>query len=368
MQPKRIVVKLGTNLLTGDGEHLALEVMSPLVQQVAQLHEQGAELIIVSSGAVAAGRYKLGLERERRDIPFRQILAAVGQGELMHTYDQLFSPYDITIAQVLLTRADISQRVGYLNARNTLLGLLGLGVIPIVNENDVVAIDELEGVRFGDNDNLSALVANLIDADLLLLLGDVAGLYTKDPHRHPDAQLIPKVEKIDAVIEGLAGGALGWGTGGMATKLEAAKLATASGTAVVIADGREPDVIIRLAQGEPLGTFFSPATSKLESRKRWLLSQPPHGRLLIDPGAVSALKVQNKSLLPAGIVAAHGEFERGDIVHISDERGEKIACGIANYSSEDILKLKGLHSDRIFPILGYEYGAEVVHRDNLVLL
>ena len=365
---RRFVVKLGTNLVTGDSDHLDFQLLADLVGQVAQLHQQGLEVIVVSSGAIAAGRDKLGLIRERKDVPFRQVLAAVGQSCLMQAYDQLFSRHDITIAQTLLTRADISDRLGYLNARNTLLALLELEVIPVVNENDVVAVEELEGIRFGDNDNLSAMVANLVDADLLMLLGDVAGLYTRDPNRDPDAKLIPKVARIDASIERLAGGARGWGTGGMVTKLEAAKLATASGVAVVIADGREPNIITRLSRGESSGTLFSPTGSKLESRKRWMLSRPAKGGLLVDPGAVLALREQNKSLLPTGIIEVNGQFGRGDIVHISGAQGEKIACGISNYGSKEIAIIKGAHSDKITELLGYEYGAEVVHKNNLVVL
>jgi glutamate 5-kinase len=365
---RRFVVKLGTNLVTGAGEHLDFQLLANLVGQVAQLHQHGLEVIVVTSGAVAAGRDRLGLVTERKDMPFRQVLAAVGQSKLMHAYDELFSRHGITIAQTLLTRADISDRLGYLNARNTLLALLELRVIPVVNENDVVAIDELGGVRFGDNDNLSAMVANLVDADLLMLLGDVAGLYTRDPNRDSDAKLIPKVDRIDASIERLAGGARGGGTGGMVTKLEAAKLATASGVAVVIADGRAPDIIIRLSRGELSGTFFPAASSKLESRKRWMLSQPAKGGLFVDPGAVLALRGQNKSLLPAGILKVEGDFERGDMVNIDTAEGERVACGISNYGSKDVAIIKGAHSDRIMELLGYEYGAEVVHRDNLVVL
>jgi glutamate 5-kinase len=365
---RRFVVKLGTNLVTGNSEHLDFQLLADLVAQVAQLHQQGLEVIVVSSGAIAAGRDKLGLTRERKDIPFRQVLAAVGQSRLMQAYDQLFSRHDITIAQTLLTRSDISDRLGYLNARNTLLALLELEVIPVVNENDVVAIEELEGIRFGDNDNLSAMVANLVDADLLMLLSDVAGLYTRDPNRDPDAKLIPEVDRIDAAIERLAGGARGWGTGGMVTKLEAAKLATASGVAVVIADGREAGIITRLSRGEPSGTLFPPTGSKLESRKRWMLSQPAKGRLSVDQGAVLALRKQNKSLLPTGIIEVNGKFERGDMVNIQDAEGEKIACGISNYGSRDIAVIKGAHSNKIMELLGYEYGAEVVHKNNLVVL
>ncbi len=365
---RRLVIKLGTNLVTGNGDRLDLQIMANLVGEMAQLHRQGLELIVVSSGAIAAGRHKLMLPKDRKDVPFRQVLAAIGQSHLMQTYDQLFQWHEITIAQTLLTRSDISERIGYLNARNTLLALLELKVIPIVNENDVVAIDELDGIRFGDNDNLSALVANLVDADLLILLGDVAGLYTSDPYRDPDARLVPRVECIDASIENSAGRAWGQGTGGMVTKLEAAKLATASGAAVVIADGRESEILLKLARGEPLGTLFPPCSSRLESRKRWLLSQRAKGQLVVDSGAAVALKKQNKSLLPAGITGVSGQFARGDTVNILNAEGKKIACGITNYSSGDVAIIKGNRSERVAELLGYEYGAEVVHRDNLVVL
>lgn len=366
----RIVVKLGTNVLTAGTERLDLEVMAALVGQMARLHEAGLELIIVSSGAIAAGRHKLGLTREHKGIPFRQVLASVGQSRLMHAYDQLFSWHGVTVAQTLLTKADLDDRLGYLNTRNTLLALLELRVISIVNENDVVAVDEIQEAVFGDNDNLSAMVANLVDADLLVLLTDTAGLYTADPHLDASAQLIRRVDRIDAEIERLAGGAEGErGTGGMVTKIEAARLATASGVAVVIAGGREPDVLVRLAAGEAIGTFFPPTTSKLESRQRWMLSGlSSRGRLVVDAGAVVALREHNSSLLPAGIQAVEGEFGRGDIVNIVDGADEKVACGISNYSSGDIAVIKGLHSDRILEVLGYEYGAEVVHRNNLVVL
>ncbi len=260
MKYHRILAKLGTNLLTGGSDHLNLEIMSSLVGQITRLHRQGLEVIIVSSGAIAAGRQRLGLIKERKDIPFKQVLAAVGQSRLMDAYDQLFGWHEITIAQTLLTRTDLSDRLSYLNARNTLLALLELGVIPIVNENDVVAIDEIQEARFGDNDTLSAMVASLADADLLMLLTDTAGLYNADPNRDPNARLIERVDRIDASIESLASASCSErGTGGMATKIEAAKLATASGVAVVIADGQEPEVIIRLAQGE--AAFSRPLVS-----------------------------------------------------------------------------------------------------------
>ncbi|PIU57500.1 MAG: glutamate 5-kinase, partial [Chloroflexi bacterium CG07_land_8_20_14_0_80_51_10] len=273
---RRLVIKLGTNLITGGKDSLDHEMMASLVEQVAQLNQRGLQTIIVSSGAVAAGKHRLGIRKKRRDTPFRQMLAAVGQGRLMRAYDELFSAHGITVAQTLLTKADFLNRLGYLNARNTMLALLELGVVPIVNENDVVSVEELEGSTFGDNDNLSAMVANLVDADLLIILSDVAGLYTSDPNHDTTAILIPRVERIGPAIARLAGGSIGGrGTGGMVTKIEAAKLATASGTAVVIASGQETDVILRLIEGEAIGTYFPPTTSRIESRKRWMLSLPP---------------------------------------------------------------------------------------------
>ena len=365
---RRLVVKLGTNLLTAGTDRLDLEVMAALVGQIARLHQQGHEVLIVSSGAIAAGRQKLGLDKERRDIPFKQVMAAVGQNALMHSYEQLFGWHGITVAQTLLTKPDLSDRLGYLNARNTLLALLELGVVPIVNENDVVAVDELEGATFGDNDNLSAMVTNLIDADLLVLLGDVAGLYTADPLKDKSAELIPRVEKIDARIERLAGRS-GRGRGGMATKIQAARLATASGATVIIADGREHDILPRLMAGEAMGTLFPAVTSKMESRKRWMLTGlGARGRLVVDDGAVVALKEHNRSLLSAGIREVEGDFERGDTVNIVDPGGQGIACGISNYSSRELAIIMGARSDKIVSLLGYGYGDEVVHRNNLVVL
>jgi glutamate 5-kinase len=370
MPYRRVVAKFGTSLLTGGSDRLDLEVMADLAEQAARLHHQGLEIIVVTSGAVAAGRHKLGLRKERRDIPFKQVLASAGQSRLMQTYEELFGRHNVLVAQALLTRTDLSDRSGYLNARNTLLALLELRVIPIVNENDVVAVEELDGATFGDNDSLSAMVANLVDADLLVILTDTIGLCTADPRRHPDAQLIPRVERIDASIECLAQDSAGnMGTGGMATKIEAARLATASGVAVVVAHGQEPDVLPRLASGEAIGTLFSPSTSKMESRKRWMLSGlSQKGKLILDPGAVVALKRQKRSLLPAGVRGVEGSFQRGDIVSLSDGEGNHLGCGITNYGSGDIEKIKGAHSGAISSLLGYEYGAEVVHRNNLVML
>jgi len=370
MSYRRIVTKFGTGLLTGGSDRLDEDIMSRLVSQVAQLHNQGLEMIIVSSGAIASGRYELRLTKRVKGIPFKQVLASVGQHRLMGLYEQLFRRYDITVAQALLAKADLLDRASYLNARNTLLALLELRVLCIVNENDVVAVDELHETIFGDNDNLSAMVANLIDADLLMILTDIAGLYTADPHRDPHARLISQVERIDSEIECLAADTPSkLGTGGMITKIEAAKLATSSGVTVVIADGREPEVILRLAKGEALGTRFLPVSSKRESRKRWMLSGlSTRGKLVVDSGAALALKKQKRSLLAAGIGDIEGKFQRGDIVNIYDPEGSRIGCGITNYSSADIKAIKGAHSKKIATLLGYDYGSEVVHRNNLVVL
>ena len=288
----------------------------------------------------------------------------------MRTYEQLFGRHNITVAQALLTKEDLSDRSGYLNARNTLLALIELGVICIVNENDVVAIDEIEQLKFGDNDNLSAMVANLVDADLLVLLTDIGGLYTADPRLHPEAQLIRRVDKIDAEIERLASDTANQrGTGGMTTKIEAAKLATSSGTSVIIANGRELDILLRIDKGEDLATWFPAQVNKMESRKRWMLSGlASKGKIVVDEGAMVALTKQNKSLLPAGIVGVEGNFQRGDIVDIFDKQGKHIACGISNYDSTDILVIKGAHSDKIPALLGYDYGDEVIHRNNMVIV
>ncbi|MCH8050921.1 MAG: glutamate 5-kinase [Chloroflexi bacterium] len=365
---KRIVAKIGTNVLTAGTDRLNMELMADFAAQVAALHKQGAELIVVTSGAIATGRHRLGL-KERKDIPFRQVLAAVGQSDLMQAYQQLFARHDITIAQTLLTRRDLADRVGYLNARNTLLAMLELGIVPIVNENDVVAVDEIEGPKIGDNDNLSAFVANLVDADLLAILTDIGGLFSADPRVEPAAELIQRVEKIDEQIEALAGGTTGHGVGGMATKIQAARLATGGGTDVFIASGREADTLKRLAHGEALGTHFPAAVDRMESRKRWMLAAlSVKGDIVVDDGASKVLREKEASLLAAGIQKVEGAFSRGDTVAIVDSRGKRIACGITNYSSDEIERIRGIHSDKIEEVLGHHYGSEVLHRNNMVLL
>ena len=367
---RRIVVKAGTNVLTGGGDSLDMDVMASLVDQVATLHSQSAEVMLVTSGAIAAGGHALGMVRERRDVHFRQVLAAVGQSRLMHSYGQLFEGHNITVAQALLSRGNILDREGYLNVRNTLLTLLELRVVPIINENDVVAVEELGMEVFGDNDSLSAMVANLVDADLLIMLSDIGGLYTADPHEDPHARLIPRVERVDEAVEALAGaGHSTRSRGGMTAKLEAVKLATASGVAVALVDGREREVVPRLAVGESAGTFFEPTASKMESRKRWMLSGlSTRGEIVVDAGAAEALRRNHSSLLPAGVKEVRGDFRRGDIVLVVDTRGERVACGIVGYGAADVAAIKGMRSDRIEDALGHQYGAEVLHRNNMVLL
>ena len=367
----RIVIKMGTSLLTGSSNHLDIGRISQLAEQIATLQKQGIEIVLVSSGAIAAGKYIMGMSKSIKDIPFRQVMAAVGQSSLMHTYEEVFAPHNITVAQALLTRADINNRASYINARNTLLALLELHIIPVINENDVIATEEIEGAAFGDNDNLSAMVTNLIDADLLVLLGDVSGLYTADPHLDPNARLIPRVETIDAHIEQLAKGTISKkGTGGMTTKIQAARLATSCGATVIITDGVGKDVIIKLVNSEPIGTLFPPITSKMESRKRWMLSGLgcSGGKVKVDSGAVQAIKSHEGSLLPVGIKVIEGSFQRGQVIDIADMNDKRIACGISNYSSNELAIIKGAHSSKIDELLGYHYGEEVVHRNNLVLV
>ncbi len=362
----RIVVKVGTRTLTQGGSRLSRPYMLELVRQMAQLHADRHEIILVSSGAVFAGREALGTLPNRRDIPFKQTLAAIGQVRLMAIYEQLFQLYDVIIAQALLTRADLANRERYLNARNTMQSLLDLRVIPIINENDVVGVEE---IRIGDNDNLSALVANLVDADLLIILTDQPGLFTADPRLDPQAELIPEVRVIDERIRRLAGGSgSGIGTGGMATKIEAADLATHSGTEVVIAAGNTSNVLLRLVAGEALGTRFLAATSHVEGRKRWILAEAPRGEIVVDAGAADAITRQGKSLLPVGIAEVRGAFQRGQTVRLLAPDGREIARGITHYDAEDVIAIRRHRSDEISDILGYEYGPAVVHRDDLALV
>jgi glutamate 5-kinase len=369
MLPHRLVVKLGTSVLTAGSDRLNRPYMVDLARQVAALRAQQVETLLVSSGAVAAGWEQMGFPPRKAGatVPLKQMLAAVGQSRLMHLYEQLFEIYGLRVAQALLTRDDLRDRRRYLNARNTLLLCLERGIVPIVNENDAVATAE---IRVGDNDNLSALVAGLVDADLLIILTDIDGLYNADPRSNPAAELLPDVAQIDETIWAMAGGSGSHrGTGGMQTKIQAADLATRTGTTVVIANGALPDVIVRIAGGERIGTRFAAAGSRLESRKRWLLAETARqSRLVVDAGAARALTVQGKSLLPAGLSSVEGEFERGQTVRIYDGDGREIARGLTHYRAADLHLIKGLRSTQIAEVLGYDYGPEVVHRDDMVVL
>lgn len=368
MRAKRVVVKLGTSTLTGGTKKLSLSRLVDLVRQVAVLHGEGFEVVMVSSGAVAAGREVLGFPTLPKFIPSKQMLAAVGQPRLMAIYQQFFGIYNEKVAQVLLTRADLGDRRRYLNARNTLDALLKQRVIPIINENDTLATDE---IRFGDNDNLSAQVANLIEADCLILLTDQEGVYTSDPRSDPAAQLIQLVEPVEIPPElwQAAGGSVsGLGTGGMMTKLHAADLARRAGTTAYVANGSTPDVLLHIAHHEPVGTQFIPLVNQLEGRKRYILAgSQVHGELQVDAGAVRAL-VRGGSLLPVGILQVRGEFERGDTVRVMGPTGKEIALGLTNYSAKDLNNFCGRQSAEIEDILGYTYGDEVIHRNNMVVL
>ncbi|MBD3307022.1 glutamate 5-kinase [candidate division KSB3 bacterium] len=369
MQPKyhRIVVKVGTSVLTGGTPHFDRAHMVELIRQCAALHRQHRDVIICTSGAIAAGRERLGFPALPNTIISKQMLAAVGQSRLMLIWEQLFEIYEINVGQMLLTRADVETRDRYLNARDMLQALLEHRIIPIINENDAVATAE---IKVGDNDNLSALVALLAEADLLILLTDQPGLFTADPRKDPDARLIHHVETIDESVYQLAGESVsGLGIGGMATKLQAADVARRGGTEVVIAAGREQNVITRIVQGEPVGTRFSALEVPLENRKRWIFAGPtPAGRLVIDKGAERALCQRNSSLLPPGIIAVEGDFRRGDTVSIVNPDRHELARGIVRYDKNDLIRIQGCQSDQIAERLGYVYGSVVVHRNDLILV
>lgn len=366
--PQTLVVKIGTSSLTQpETGQLALSTLAMLAEVLTQLRRQGHKVVLVSSGAVGVGCARLGLVERPRAIALKQAVAAVGQGRLMRVYDDLFTTLQQPIAQVLLTRSDLMERNRYLNAYNTFQELLRLGVIPVVNENDTVAVEEL---KFGDNDTLSALVASLIEADWLFLLTDVDRLYSADPRFVPDAKPIILVENI-AQLAHLHVGDRGsqWGTGGMITKVTAARIATAAGVRTAITDGRSPHNITRILQGEPLGTQFEPQPQPTNARKRWIAyGLIPSGKLYLDSGAITAICQGGKSLLAAGISAVEGEFYSQEAVQLCDQHGNEIARGIVNYSSDELKRIGGRHSREIAAILGYEGAETVIHRDNLVLI
>ncbi len=364
---KRIVVKVGTSTLTYDTGKLNLNRMELLIRQLTDLQNQGREIVLVTSGAVGVGLGRLGLRERPGTILQRQALAAIGQGLLMQVYEKLFSEYGQTVAQILLTRSDISDRKRYLNARNTILALLKYHVIPIINENDTVATEEL---KIGQNDALSALVAGLIDADLLILLSDVDGLYTADPKIKSNAELIPLVKEITPEITSMASDAVSiFGTGGMITKLEAAKMATAAGSSMILMNGAEPSRIRQIFSGQAVGTvFLSSDQAIVSSRKRWIAYGPQvAGELIIDSGAERALIKQGKSLLPSGIVELSGDFEEGDLVKIINVERRELGRGLINYGREQLKKIIGKKCAEIEMILGFKTADEVIHRDNLVI-
>ncbi len=364
---QRIVIKLGTSVLTGGTLHLDRPQMVEITRQCAVLHEQGKEIILCSSGAIAFGRERLGFPQLAPTLPNKQMFAAVGQSRLMQMWERYFDIYGLHVGQILLTRGDVEHRGRFLNARDTLSTLLEQRIIPIVNENDAVTTEE---IKVGDNDNLSALVSILTDADLLLLLTDQPGLFTADPRANPDAQLIPEVRTIDETLRNLAGDSeSGLGVGGMITKLQAADVARRAGTDAIIASGHAPEVIFRAAAGEQIGTRFPALETPLESRKRWILAGPKSsGTIEIDKGAEKALYSHGRSLLPAGIIRVRGNFQRGDTVLVKGFSDRALARGITRYSSNDLTQIAGLHSDEIESRLGYAYGPVAIHRNDLILL
>ena len=365
---KRIVVKVGTSTITYANGKRNFSQIDRLARELSDLQNQGKEMILVSSGAVAVGVDRLGLPAKPSTIPGKQACAAVGQGVLMHTYEKLFADYGQIVAQVLITRTEAIDRHRYTNGRNTFMTLLQQGVIPIVNENDVVALDEL---KIGDNDNMSALVAGIVDADLVIILSDIDGLYTANPATHPDATLVHTVQEITPEVEASAGGVgSSRGTGGMATKIQAAKAATNSGIQLVIASGTEKNAIPRILQGEEIGTLFVSRENRLQFRKRWLaFGAKIQGSIVVDDGCARAIrKAGGCSILPAGIYQVVGDFQTGSTVSVIDKEGHELARGLVHYTASELERIKGCKSSDIEGILGHKNYDEVIHRDDLVIL
>lgn len=364
---KRLVIKIGSNILADGREGLDTKRISSLAKDVSALIGKGHDIVIVSSGAVAAGMRQLGLKGRPKDIKLKQAAAAIGQSHLMWAYERSFGEHGRKVAQVLLTREDLADRKRYINSKNTLLTLLSYKVVPIINENDTVATDE---IKFGDNDYLASLVSGLVEAERLIILSDVEGLYTEDPRHNPKARLIEYVEEITPELEEKAGGAGSVvGTGGMYSKILAAKRAVSYGIPVHIISGRREGLLVLLLEGKRLGTLFEPKEEKLSSKKGWIAyGSRAKGNLVIDEGAVKALIEGGKSLLPSGIISVDGGFDIGDAVYCIESKGNRIAKGLTNYSSSEIEKIKGKKTPEIEKILGYKYSEEVIHRDNLVLV
>lgn len=365
---KRIVIKVGTSTITYANGKRNFSQIDRLAREISDLQNQGKEMILVTSGAVAVGVDRMGLPGKPKTIPGKQAAAAVGQGVLMHTYEKFFADYGQIVAQVLITKTEAIDRHRYTNTRNTFMELMRQRVIPIVNENDVVALDEL---KIGDNDNMSALVAGIVDADLVIILSDVDGLYTANPQTHPDAVIVPEVTEITPEIEASAGGVgSARGTGGMATKIQAAKAATSSGIHLVIAGGTEKNAITRVLQGEELGTLFVSRENRLQFRKRWLaFGAKIAGSIVVDDGCAKAIrKAGGCSILPAGVFAVQGEFLPGSTVSVIDKDAHELARGLVHYSSAELEQIKGCNSGEIANILGHKNFDEVIHRDDLVIL
>ncbi|MBI4247321.1 MAG: glutamate 5-kinase [Candidatus Rokubacteria bacterium] len=364
---RRLVVKVGSALVGTPETGADPARIEALAAEIAAVRAE-REVVLVTSGAILAGMGRLGLAERPRSIPEKQAAAAVGQSALMWLYEAAFKRHGVAVGQVLLTALDIGDRARYLNARNTLLTLLRFGVLPVVNENDTVAVEE---IKVGDNDNLSALVASLIDADLLVLLTDVDGLYTEDPAVSAAARRLDTVEAVTEDIARLVWDRTGRGSvGGMATKLEAAQKAAASGISMIIADGRQPGVLTRALAGEPVGTYFLPRADRLTARKRWIaFAVPPQGRLTVDAGALRALTHQGRSLLPSGVVAVEGDFAAGEVVAVlSEADGKEVGRGLVNFDAAELRKIRGAKTREIEERLGYKSFDEVIHRDNLVML
>ncbi|MBK1723400.1 glutamate 5-kinase [Thiocystis violacea] len=364
---RRWVVKIGSALLTRDGQGLERDMLVPWVEQMVERRRAGCDVVLVSSGAVAEGMARMGWRRRPKALHELQAAAAIGQMGLVRAYEDCFQRRGYHTAQVLLTRDDLADRPRYLNARSTLRTLLKLGVIPVINENDTVATDEL---RFGDNDTLAALVANLIEADLLVLLTDQDGLFDQDPRGNPDARLIPETWVDDPQLDVVAGGSVtGLGTGGMVTKVRAARLAARSGAPTIIAPGRGEQVLTRIGQGAAVGTLLIPFQGAQAARKQWLAGHlQARGRLILDPGAVKALREKGTSLLAVGVKEVRGRFHRGEVVACFDEEGREVARGLVNYDADAAERIKGRPSASFESILGYLDDEELIHRDNLVLL
>ncbi|MTT52299.1 glutamate 5-kinase [Alcanivorax sp. VBW004] len=362
---QRWVIKIGSALLTNDGKGLDCALMQTWVDRMVALRERGIEVVIVSSGAVAEGMTRLGWSVRPDSVHELQAAAAVGQMGLVQAWESRFQQHQLHTAQVLLTHDDLSDRKRYLNARSTLLTLLGFGVVPVVNENDTVVTDE---IRFGDNDTLAALVANLVEADRLLILTDQEGLFDADPRNNADANLIREAQASDPTIARVAGGGGLLGRGGMATKVRAGKLAARSGAITTIASGRSPEVLIELADGQGPGTTLLPDTSPMNARKQWLAGHlQMRGRLVLDAGAVARLRDGGSSLLPVGVVDVFGQFSRGEMVACEDEQGERIGCGLVNYDAADARRICRKKSAEIAGVLGFMNEEELIHRDNLVV-